>query len=166
MKKFDIQSPVVIMCGISGAGKTNYALQLEKEGFSRLSIDVLLWEKAGKGLFGLPKEEQRRLFAECREEVIDKLIHHLRSGKKVVLDATHCKRHVRDEIRKICGDLKINPVFLYCYADRETLWYRLSQRKGTGPDDLMVSEEEFNDYWHGFERPQDDERDFFFFKTD
>ena len=43
MKKFDIQNQVVIMCGISGAGKTQFALGLVEEGYIRLSTDVLIW---------------------------------------------------------------------------------------------------------------------------
>ncbi|MCH5234608.1 MAG: ATP-binding protein [Muribaculaceae bacterium] len=166
MKKFDIQNQVVIMCGISGAGKTQYALRLVEEGFFRLSTDVMIWEKVGDKLFSLSKEEQKRLFAECREEVFKQLKSLLKSGTKVVVDATHCKRMVRDEIRKIYNETDIKPVFVYCYAEKEELLRRLSQRKGEGPDDLIVTEEELLNYWLGFERPQEDESDIIFCKTD
>lgn len=166
MKKFDISNQVIIMCGISGAGKTKYALKLEEEGFTRLSTDVLIWQKVGAKLFSLPKEEQKRLFAECRDEIFMKFASLLKSGEKVVMDATHCKRKVRDEIRKICSELAIKPVFVYCYAEKDELWNRLSQRKGSGPDDLIVTEKEFHNYWIGFERPMEDETDFIFCKTD
>lgn len=166
MKKIDIQEQVVIMCGISGSGKTQFARQLEKVGFFRLSTDNLIWEKAGDKLSSLSKEEQTILFAECREEVFNQFINLLKKGEKVILDATHCKRAVRDEIRKICLETEVNYVFVYCYASREVLTHRLSQRKGTGPDDLIVTEEEFHSYWLGFERPQEDESDIIFYKTD
>lgn len=166
MKKFDVKSQAVIMCGISGSGKTHFALQLEAEGFSRLSTDTLIWGKVGDNLYNLSREEQKRLFAECREEVSKQFYHLLKSGEKVVVDATHCKRSVRNEIRKICGDLGVAPVFVYCYADKDELLRRLSQRKGSGPDDLIVTEEEFQNYWLGFERPREDESDIIFCKTD
>lgn len=154
------------MCGISGSGKTHFALQLESQGFSRLSTDALIWEKIGDKLFSLPRDEQKRLFAECREEIYKKLVDHLNSGKKVVVDATHCKRSVRDDLRNLCAKNGVNPVFVYCYADKDELKRRLSQRKGSGPDDLIVTEEDLHNYWLGFERPQTDESDFIFCKTD
>lgn len=166
MKKFNIQSQVIFMCGISGSGKTHFALQLESQGFSRLSTDALIWEKIGDKLFSLPRDEQKRLFAECREEIYKKLVDHLNGGKKVVVDATHCKRSVRDDLRNLCAKNGVNPVFVYCYADKDELKRRLSQRKGSGPDDLIVREEDLHNYWLGFERPQNDESDFIFCKTD
>ena len=164
MNKFDIQSQAVIMCGISGSGKTQFARRLEEEGFSRLSTDALIWEKVGTELFKLSKEDRHRLFEECKVEVIRQLSNLLKSGRKAVVDATHCRRSVRDEIRNICAARGVKPVFVYCYADKEELLRRLSQRKGTGPDDLIVTPEEFSDYWLGFERPQEDESDFIFLK--
>ena len=166
MRKFDSQSQVIMMCGISGSGKTHYALQLEEKGFSRLTTDALIWQKACGRLWDLSKEEQKRLFTECGEELQRLLIDHLKKGEKVVVDATHCKRNIRDEIRKICTGLGIKHQFIYCYAEKEELWRRLSRRKGSGPDDLIVTEDELNSYWRGFERPQEDESDFIFYKTD
>lgn len=166
MKKFDDNSQVVIMCGISGSGKTRFALQLEEKGFSRLSTDALIWEKVGDKLFGLSKEDQKKLFAESREEIFKQFRTCLTSGIKVVIDATHCKRIARDKIREVCENAGVAPVFVYCYADKEELKRRLSQRKGTAPDDLIVTEEELDNYWLGFERPQEGETDIIFCKTD
>lgn len=162
MKRSDLQSEAVIMCGISGSGKTHYARRLEKEGYVRLSTDALIWEKKGADLFGLPAEEQKRLFAECRAEILGRLAALLESGEKVVVDATHCRRAVRDEIRGICRRADVRPVFVYCQADEEELWRRLSRRKGEGPDDLPVSRGQLAEYLKGFERPQEDETDFIF----
>lgn len=166
MKNFYNKGVAIIMCGISGSGKTHYAVKLEKEGFFRLSTDALIWDKVGNRLFNLSIEEQKSLFKECRKEIRAHLKDLLQSGEKVVVDATHCKRSDRDEIRNLCLKLEIKPVFVYCYADKDELLLRLSLRKGSGPDDLIVTEEELNNYWVGFERPQSDESDFIFCKTD
>lgn len=163
MRKFDIQGQAVVMCGISGSGKTLYAKQLEKRGYQRLSVDAQIWDKVGAELFNMPKDQQMKLFAECRRQIRNQLIESLKSGSKVVVDATHCRRSSRDEIRTLCGEMGIKPVFVYCYADKDELWRRLSQRKGNGPDDLIVTKEELSGYWLGFERPQEDESDFVFF---
>lgn len=148
------------MCGISGSGKTYYARRLEKAGYTRLSSDALIWEKVGEDPAGLPKAEKRQLFAECRRQMLHRLVELLKEGKKVVVDATFCHRDARDEIRELCGALGVEPDFVYCHADKEELWRRLSQRKGADPDDLKVSKEELAEYWHGFEHPREDETDF------
>ena len=158
-----MEPQAIIMCGISGSGKTYYARKFEKSGYIRLSTDALIWDKTGSDLNSLAKEEQRKLFAQCNQEVRKRLVDLLKSGKKVVVDATHCKRSVRDEIRKLCKEEGVNPLFLYCNADKNELWRRLSRRKGTGPDDLIVTQEDFFKYWQGFEHPQEDESDVEFF---
>lgn len=160
MKKCDDRGRAVIMCGISGSGKTYHALRLEAEGYVRLSVDALVWDRVGKSLFELPGEKQKRLFDECKKEVRDKLVEHLKSGGKVVLDATNCRRSVRDDIRNLCEREGLKPLFVYCEADEEELWRRLSQRKGSGPDDLIVTRDELSRYYRGFERPHQDETDF------
>lgn len=165
MKKSDIQSQVVVMCGISGSGKTHFARQLEKEGYIRLSLDAIIWKKIGSELFSLSKEEQRKIFAECKLQLREQLSDLLESGKKIVVDATHCSRSARDELRKLCEMRNLKTSFVYCYADKEELWNRLSRRKGDGPDDLIVTQDELNDYWNGFELPQEDETDFIIFKN-
>ena len=165
MKKFDVKSQAVIMCGISGSGKTHHARQLVKDGFVRLSADALIWEKAGAGLVSLSYDQQMQVFKECRTEILGRLSNLLYSGEKVVVDATNCKRAIRDEIRYLCSQVNVKPVFVFCQAEKEELLHRLSQRKGTGPDDLLVSREQLFEYWEGFERPQDNEKDFIFLQS-
>lgn len=159
MKKFDIDCQAVIMCGVSGSGKTHRARILEQKGFIRVSADSILWEKVGDNLYSLPKKEQKELFKDCRLRILKQFTELLNSGYKTVLDATNCKRSVRDEIRRICHKAGASHVFLYCEADEEKLWNRLKLRKGEGPDDLLVSREELSEYIKGFEYPQDDETD-------
>ena len=153
------------MCGISGSGKTFYAREFEQEGYIRLSTDNLIWEKVGAELYGLSKEKQKELFTLCNQEIRSNLRRLLKSGHKVVLDATNCKRSVRNEIRNLCAEVNVNPIFVYCFADKEILWKRLLLRKGDSPDDLIVSKDQFSEYWQGFERPEDDETDFIYQDT-
>lgn len=159
MKASDISCQAVIMCGISGSGKTRFAMELERNGYRRLSTDAVIWNEVGERLFRLPGEEQSRLFARSRQLVRARLLDLLKSGEKVVVDATHCRRSARDEMRRLCAEAGVEHLFIYCRADLEELWRRLSLRKGTGPDDLIVTREELERYWAGFERPQPDETD-------
>lgn len=160
MKRFDTSSQAVIMCGISGSGKTQFARKLEEYGYIRLSVDALIWNNVGDKLSDLSSEDRRRLFIESNKKVQEQLVELLNSGINVVVDATHCRRSKRDDIRKICTKAGVKPVFVYCFAEKNELWRRLSQRKGLGPDDLIVSQEDLIEYWNGFERPQEDETDF------
>ena len=156
------KSQVIVMCGISGSGKTHYAHQLELYSYIRLSTDAWIWDKAGDQLYSLSEEEQKRLFEESGKQMRIQLEDMLKSGRKVVVDATNCKRCARDDIRNICSKYKVKPLFAFCDADLEELRHRLSKRNGSGPDDLIVSTEELSEYWNGFERPQEDESDFIF----
>lgn len=160
MTRFDDLGPAVVMCGISGSGKTHYARQIEEAGYVRLSADALIWEKAGRILGSLSEGERHQLFAECRREILSRLGALLKEGKKVVVDSTQCKRATRDEIRTVCLQAGVRPVFVYCHADKDELLARVSKRRGTGPDDLIVTPRELSAYWLGFERPQPDEHDF------
>lgn len=159
MKLTDIKNQAVLMCGISGSGKTHFAILLEKLGFIRLSVDKIIWKKVGLQLFSLQKEEKAKLFAESRDELFRRIVELLKSGKRIVVDSTCCKRKTRNEMRDICAEIGVDPVFLYCQANKEVLKERLSRRRGLGPDDLLVSTEELSEYWEGFEPPQPDESD-------
>lgn len=151
--------PVMIMCGISGSGKTYNALRLEAEGYIRVSVDNIIWRNFGSSLDSLSDSDKRKAFMEANEQARMETESLIARGKKVVVDATHCKRIARDEIRRLCGKYGISPRFIYLSGSKEILWSRLSQRKGEGPDDLPVTREQLDDYFIGFQRPQPDETD-------
>lgn len=39
---------VLLMCGVAGSGKTTFSQQLETRGFTRISIDEVIWRSAGR----------------------------------------------------------------------------------------------------------------------
>lgn len=166
MNNLGVGNRVIIMCGISGSGKTHYALQLERAGYLRLSTDTIIWDKIDGNIENLSEEDKKRLFAECREDVRIKLCSLIDKEEKIVVDGTYCKRSARDEIRKLCENKGVRPLFIYCFADKDKLRCRLSRREGSGPDDMIVTEVELDNYWNGFERPDLDETDVLFCKTD
>ena len=69
MQLSDSLSRVVLMCGVSGSGKTFYAGKLETEGYVRLSPDELVWRRYGREVSEMPPDRQRSLFADAQEEV-------------------------------------------------------------------------------------------------
>lgn len=133
--------PVLFMCGISGSGKTRYALGLESQGYRRLSLDA--YNTAGLGTAELDRD---------LEELI-------RRGVPVVVDSTMCKRARRDAVRELCRRCDARAEFVYLHAPLEVLRERLSHRRNSGPDDLIVSDAEVEFYYAHFEVPAADETD-------
>ena len=148
---------VVLMCGVSGSGKTHYARQLEAAGFMRLSPDSLLWERIGPSLPTLPPERQRKLFAEAATEIADSLKRAIDEKRDVVVDPTMCRRAKRDEMRHLCLSKGITPQLIYMDAPLQLLKQRMATRCGLGPDDQTVDDRLLETYFSNFERPQPDE---------
>ena len=93
---------VVMMCGVSGAGKTFVARGLEAQGFVRLSADADVWEAYGEGYARMPAAEQHVIYMRALGNIIGRVPELLRQGKRVVIDASMCKRARRDEVADMC----------------------------------------------------------------
>lgn len=160
MQRSESRSQVMLMCGVSGSGKTFHALRLVSEGYLRLSTDAIIWNRFGKELHRLSPEQKRTAFMEAAAELRMRVEDCLKKNQKIVVDATHCRREVRDNMRNLCQQFGIRPLFVYCDASEDILWERLSVRKGEDSDSLPVTREELSRYTAGFCRPQPDEKDF------
>lgn len=148
---------VVAMCGISGSGKTTLARMLESEGFVRLSVDRLAWDRCGAGLSQLAPDCQMEVFREASVEILRLTERLIAAGSRVVVDSTMCKRFKRDSLRALCRAHGCEPLFIFLDADLPLLIERLSRRRGTGPDDQPVAVERLRGFFAGFERPAPDE---------
>ena len=148
---------VVMMCGVSGAGKTFVASRLEKEGFERLSADRRVWDEYGDAYLSLPAARQQEVYIEAIDAVVASIPDMLRDGRRVVIDASMCKRRRRDEVRRLCRDQGVECIILYLDAPRDVLSMRLARRKGLGCDDQRVTEEQLDRFLRNFEPPESDE---------
>lgn len=148
---------VVITCGVSGSGKTYLGRLLEAMGFVRVSVDAIAWRLYGGDFSHLPWEKQQELFRVARAESDRHLDRLLKDGRRVVVDATMCHRPRRDTVRAICREHDIEPLLVYLPASFETLLRRLSGRRGKGPDDIIIPEEQLRGFFNGFEPPESDE---------
>ncbi len=153
----DCDSRVVMMCGVSGSGKTYYAAGLEAEGYVRLSPDAILWRRYGSALSSFSQERQRRLFAEVSAGLPGRVLELLDAGERVVVDSTMCRRAKRDAMREACRSRDVEPLLVYMKASLPLLRQRLSLREGLGPDDQIVSETLLEMYYYNFEAPAADE---------
>lgn len=159
MPRPDGHPQVVLMCGISGSGKTRYALGLESQGYRRVSVDEIVWRRHGADFASLPPEKVRDIFREGVKKAGELMCGLIDAGCDVVVDATMCKRAARDKMRRVCREHGVAPVFVCLRAPKEVLRLRLAERKGSGPDDLIVTDEQLDRYCIGFEMPDPDETD-------
>lgn len=146
-----------MMCGISGSGKTVFSRALEKHSFIRVSVDEILWEYYGPEFTKLSPDKQRQAFITIGEHLSKRVVQLISDGKKVVVDSTMCKRSKRDEIRKTCRSLGIEPVIVYLKSSYGILHDRLAERRGSGPNDQIVSDTQLRNFYNNFEAPGEDE---------
>lgn len=148
---------VVLVCGISGSGKTTLARRLEARGMVRLSSDALLWERYGDIFPTLPPERRMQLFAALDALMAERLDALLAADSRVVVDAPLCKRCKRDALCRVCAARGIGAVTVFLDASPAVIERRLAARRGTGPDDQIVSPAQAAAFMAGFERPGADE---------
>ena len=146
------------MCGISGSGKTTYAKTLENNGFVRLSLDELMWNRYGASYMEQTIERQREVTIPVESELKELLLNEVKCGNNVVVDMCMCKRAQRDAYRSMLSETKAHVELHYCHTDLETLKTRIEKRnKNTGPDAAFVPIHQLEKFNMGFQVPEDDE---------
>lgn len=150
---------VVLMCGVSGSGKTVLSRRIEQMGFVRLSADELIWERYGDTFPDMPADERRAIFGRTATEIENMIDRALTRGERVVVDSTLCRRAKRDAIRQVCRRHDVTPLFLHLDPDADTLRHRLGMRTGSGPNDQIVPECDLESFIRNFEHPGPDETD-------
>lgn len=149
--------PVMMMCGISGSGKTMYARRLSSMGYTMISADRMAWEKYGDKLTQLPSEEMHRTFSEVNKRIDQLLTEAIAKGERVVVDSTLCRRERRAQMVELCRSRGIEPLIIYLSAPYEVLSQRLTARNGSGPDDQIITEHQLRHFCAHFEAPGPDE---------
>ncbi len=149
---------VVLLCGISGSGKTHYARTLEAQGYRRLSLDRLVWDRYGPLPDELPLSGRREIFRKAAAAMAEELGRMLDSDPelRIVVDAPLCKRAGRDRLRAVCRDRGVTSGLVYLSAPPEELRRRLAARTGSGPDDQRVPESDLVAFLRDFEPPQEE----------
>lgn len=150
-------SRAVLLCGVSGSGKTYLARQLEREGYRRISTDQYVCEKYGADFASLPFSRQHELFMDAGAAMERLLEEELRAGGKVVLDAPLCKRAGRERMRQACRRAGVEPLLVHMDTPAEEITRRMALRQGCGPDDQQVPPERLRSFLANFEPPQPDE---------
>lgn len=154
-EEFSSPARVVLLCGISGSGKTRYARTLEAQGYRRLSLDRLVWNRHGPLPDDLPLPERREIFRNAAAAMAEQLALWLDadSAVRIVVDAPLCKRAGRDRLRALCRARGVEPELVCLSAPPEELRRRLAARTGDGPDDQRVSDSDLAAFLRDFEPP-------------
>ncbi|KZZ83512.1 AAA family ATPase [Bacillus sp. SJS] len=148
----------VMMCGVAGSGKTTFAQQLEKEGFTRLSIDEEIW--AVHGRFGIDyREEEYEKFKEEAETKLQKQLEELiRNRKSVVIDFSFWQRARRNTYKQLIeeagGEWKL--IYLKVHPDELRKRLKIRSKRFDANAAFPITEEILSAFLKGFEVPSDE----------
>ncbi|KAK5584493.1 hypothetical protein RB653_006105 [Dictyostelium firmibasis] len=153
-----------MMCGCCGSGKSTFSKRKEKEeGFIRLSIDEMVWNKYGRYGVDYPVEKYREILNNTDKELRNKLSELVIQGKDVIIDSSFWSKSTRvsyrDFIQQIGVNQGINIIkeiqLIYLKADYETLKNRLSTRNQSinANSPFEITNEILEHHYNGFEEP-------------
>lgn len=145
---------VVMMCGLPGSGKSTYAQALERRGFTRLSVDELVWERIGRDAAELDPDEYERHKRTAEQELWQVLVRLLGAREPVVLDYSFWSRANRIRYKALIESHGCRWELIRLKADLDTLRSRLAVRNQLqGANSVTVSGELLEQYAAGFEEP-------------
>jgi predicted kinase len=145
---------VVMMCGLAGSGKSTYARALERRGYTRLSIDEVVWDRIGHDAAELDPAEYGKLRVAAEQELWDKLIGLLEAKQPVVIDYAFWSRAARDRYKAVIESHGCRWELIRLKADLEVLRRRLAIRgQSNDANSVTVSDDLLARYAATFEEP-------------
>ncbi|MFJ9446271.1 AAA family ATPase [Kitasatospora sp. NPDC101235] len=145
---------VVMMCGLSGSGKSTYAKALEGRGYTRLSIDEVVWARIGRDAADLDPAEYERLKSAIEQELWGELIRLMEAKLPVVIDYSFWSRATRDRYKAAIETHGCRWELIHLKTDLETLRRRLASRnQRNDANSVTVSDELLERYFANFEEP-------------
>ena len=146
---------VVMMCGLSGSGKTTYAKSLVAAGFVRLSIDEEIFARHGRYAIDYPESAWIQYQQEAEESLKDRLRETVGAGRNVVVDFSFWNRAFRDEWKRLIEAAGGTWELVVIKTDPRNLPQRLEERRARGEDAnaFPVTPEMLEEFIAGFEFP-------------
>jgi len=145
---------VVMMCGLPGSGKSTYARALERRGYTRLSIDEVVWARIGRDAADLDPAEYEQLKSAIEQELWEELIRLMEAKLPVVIDYSFWSRANRDRYKAVIESHGCRWELIRLKADLETLRRRLTDRnQRNDANSVTVSDELLERYFANFEEP-------------
>lgn len=150
----DLTPLVVMMCGVSGSGKTTFSQILEHEGFVRLSIDEEIWSTNGRWGIDFPMEKLEEYRKDAERKLRNRLIKLIQDKKQVVIDFSFWDSERRNQYKKLIEDSGGKWKLIYLKVSQNDLRERLKLRnKRLDANSFPISEERLKSYLNGFEIP-------------
>ncbi len=149
----NIESKLIILCGMPGVGKTTYAKKLESENkFKRLSLDEMVSEKYSGQKCDLGIKEYA-----AKYEAIQDIISVIKDGESVILDYGFFKQKERDFYRSLAKDYGIKSEVHFVKTDYDTQLSRVLARNAE-EDNIHHIDKEILDFLITlFEVPSDED---------
>lgn len=145
---------VVMMCGLPGSGKSTYARALERRGYTRLSIDEVVWARIGPDAADLDPAEYEQLKSAIEQELWEELIRLMEAKLPIVIDYSFWSRATRDRYKAAIESHGCRWELIRLKADLETLRRRLAGRsQRSDANSVTVSDELLERYFANFEEP-------------
>ncbi|AEH07918.1 MULTISPECIES: AAA family ATPase [Protofrankia] len=145
---------VVMMCGLPGSGKSTYARALERRGYTRLSIDEVVWEWTGRDGGELDPAEYEHLKSAAEWQLWDELIRLMEMKAPGVIDYSFWNRATRDRYKAAIESHGCRWELIRLKADLETLRRRLALRgRARGANSVTVPDELLERYFAAFQEP-------------
>lgn len=134
----EVRPLLIVVCGLSGTGKTTIAAALaERIGSVHLSSDRIRKEIHGRAPTDRTSSESL-YSAEANETTYRELLR--RAGQRlseatgVVLDATFLRRSDRNAVESLADEFEVHPLFVECRCSEPEVERRLAGRAAHGDD--------------------------------
>ena len=146
---------VILLCGISGAGKTTVAKHLESKGFLRLSIDEEIWSTHGRYGIDYPAAAYSDLQKQAANAVWTRLEQLLPQKTPVVVDNSFWNRATRDRYKQLIESHQRPWMLIYLKVPPEILRTRLLARQNRFDANAAfpIGDELLNKYLESFQPP-------------
>lgn len=145
-------SKVYLMCGPAGSGKSTLARKFANTGMTVLSYDE---ESFKRGLKVHPLPEA--VANDIKSYLDKKLITLIEQNIDIVLDYSFWSIQMRHEYITLLKKYNIDPKIYYLQAPKEIIMARLRNRKGSHPNDIILTEQTASLYYDQFQPPTADE---------
>lgn len=148
------KATVIMLCGLTGSGKSTYAERVISKGYVKISIDEVMYEKYGVAGIDYPDEKYLELEKEVKSELNNQLIKLIHEGVSVILDYGFWTRKERDRYKEIIQAAGGYWQLLYFKASPETLAKRLRKRNAhKGANSFFITRSMLDDFVERFEIP-------------
>jgi len=149
---------VILLCGISGAGKTTAAQHLESKGFLRLSIDEEIWSTYGRYGIDYPAAEYPNLQKQAASAIwtrLEQLLQQKSPTISAVIDNSFWKKETRDQYKQLIESHQRPWILIYLKVPAETLRSRLLARQTRFDANAAfpIGDELLNKYLESFQPP-------------